>query len=58
MPVANVDALVSQYCQQGVKVTYTRNGSDHILLAVTGYGKALSFLQDRLNDVPITSTCK
>jgi hypothetical protein len=25
MPVANVDALVTQYCNQGGKVTYTRN---------------------------------
>jgi hypothetical protein len=58
MPVAEVDGLVSQYCSQGVKVTYTRTVNDHLLLAVSGYGKALGFLQDRLNDVPATSTCK
>ncbi|MGC4059724.1 MAG: lipase family protein [Aquabacterium sp.] len=58
MPVAEVDGLVSQYCSQGVKVTYTRTVNDHLLLAVSGYGKALSFLQDRLNDVPASSTCK
>jgi predicted esterase len=58
MPVSDVDNLVSQYCSQGVKVTYTRTVNDHLLLAVTGYGKALSFLMDRLNGVPATGNCK
>jgi len=58
MPVTEVDKLVSQCCSQGVKLQYTRTVNDHILLAVTGYDKALGFLQDRLNDVPASSNCK
>jgi hypothetical protein len=58
MPVADVDALVSQYCKQGVKVQYTRTSNDHLLLAVTGFGKAFAYLQDRLNGLPAPSNCK
>lgn len=58
MPVADVDALVKQYCAQGVKVQYTRVINDHILLAVTGFSKAFAYLQDRLNDVPAPSNCR
>ncbi|TAK81093.1 MAG: hypothetical protein EPO12_08185, partial [Aquabacterium sp.] len=60
MPIADVDALVAQYCGQGVKVQYNRVFSDHILLAVTGWSKAFSYLQDRLSDTPkaVPSNCK
>ncbi|TAK94315.1 MAG: hypothetical protein EPO09_09940 [Aquabacterium sp.] len=58
MPIADVDALVKSYCSKGVKVTYRRSINDHLLLAVTGWGKALDFLMDRLDDVPVTSTCQ
>lgn len=58
MPVADVDALTAQYCKQGVKVQYTRTFNDHLLLAVTGFGKAFAYLQDRLNDLPAPSNCK
>lgn len=58
MPVADVDGLVKKYCAAGVKVTYSRTFNDHILLAVTGFGKAFSFVKDRLNGVqPVGSTC-
>jgi len=58
MPIADVDALVKSYCAQGVKVTYKRTFNDHLLLAVTGYGKAFSYLQDRLADKPVPTTCQ
>lgn len=58
MPIADVDALVSKYCGQGVKVQYSRTYNDHLLLAVTGFGKAFAYLQDRLNDVPAPTNCK
>lgn len=58
MPIADVDALVAKYCAQGVKVQYTRTRNDHLLLAVTGFGKAFDYLVDRLNDVPVPSNCK
>ena len=58
MPIADVDALVDQYCRQGVKLVYKRTFNDHLLLAVSGYGKAFDFLQDRLNGVPFKSTCR
>lgn len=60
MPIADVDALVAQYCGQGVKVQYNRVFSDHILLAVAGWGKAFNYLQDRLADkaVAVPSNCK
>lgn len=58
MPVADVDGLVARYCSQGVKVQYSRTFNDHLLLAVTGFGKAFAYLQDRLNDVPVPSNCK
>lgn len=58
MPVADVDALVNKYCAAGVKVTYKRTVNDHLLLAVTGYGNAFSFLKDRLNGLPAPTTCK
>lgn len=58
MPIGDVDALVNQYCRQGVKLVYKRTFNDHLLLAVSGYGKAFDFLQDRLNGVPFKSTCR
>ncbi|RZI85153.1 MAG: hypothetical protein EOP38_06255 [Rubrivivax sp.] len=58
MPIADVDGLVKQYCAAGVRVTYTKTFNDHILLAVTGFGKAFSFLKDRLNGVPVSSNCR
>jgi len=57
MPVKDVDELVAKYCAQGVRVQYNRVINDHILLAITGFGKAFSYLQDRLNDVPAPSNC-
>jgi hypothetical protein len=58
MPIADVDALVKQYCDQGVKVTYKRTFNEHILPAITGFGSALAFLNDRLNDKPAPSNCQ
>ncbi len=58
MPLADVDALVKTYCSAGVKLTYKKVVSDHILLAVSGFGNALSFLEDRLADKPVTSNCR
>lgn len=58
MPIEDVDALVSSYCAQGVKVNYVRTVNDHLLLAVTGYGKALNYLMDRLAGKPVPSTCR
>ncbi|MFT3858926.1 MAG: lipase family protein [Aquabacterium sp.] len=57
MPIADVDALVKSYCQAGVKVTYKKSFNEHILLAITGFGNALGFLKDRLDDKPVGSTC-
>lgn len=57
MPIADVDALVKKYCAAGVNLTYKRTFNDHVLLAVSGYGKAFSFLKDRLDDKPVTSNC-
>lgn len=58
MPLADVDALVKTYCSAGVKLSYKKVVSDHILLAVSGFGNALSFLKDRLADKPAPSTCR
>lgn len=57
MPIADVDALVKQYCGEGVKLTYKKGVNEHILMAVSGFGGALSFLKDRLNDKPAGSNC-
>ncbi|CAH0351136.1 lipase family protein [Aquabacterium sp. CECT 9606] len=57
MPIADVDGLVKKYCAAGVKLTYKKSFNDHILLAITGYGNAFSFLKDRLNGKPAASNC-
>lgn len=41
-----------------MKVQYTRTFNDHLLLAVTGFGKAFAYLQDRLDGRPAPSNCK
>ena len=57
MPIADVDDLVKKYCDAGVKVTYKRSFNEHILLAITGFGKAFDFLKDRLDGKPAGDTC-
>ncbi|MGC4061488.1 MAG: lipase family protein [Aquabacterium sp.] len=57
MPIADVDALVQTYCDNGVKVQYNRTGGDHLLMAIAP-GNAVNYVQDRLDGKAAPTTCK
>jgi pimeloyl-ACP methyl ester carboxylesterase len=57
IPVKDVDNLVQTYCRAGVRVQYKRVFNEHVVLAVTGYPAALSYLSDRLAGRPAPSSC-
>ncbi|KAI5242440.1 hypothetical protein E4T42_07698 [Aureobasidium subglaciale] len=54
-PIADTDALVQQFCNAGVSVTYVRDPfGEHFTQAATSTGDVLNFLADRFNGVPIS----
>ena len=58
IPIADVDALVADYCDEGVTVKYRRDLlSEHIALAATGGPAALQYLTERFAGKPAPSTC-
>jgi hypothetical protein len=58
MPIADVDALVQNYCSKGIKVQYAPGAGDHITMAVTGAAKAMAYVTDRLSGATVPSNCK
>jgi hypothetical protein len=58
IPGADVNALVSKYCRQGVSVFYYQDpASEHISLAVTGAPAAFAYLAARFAHQPVPTTC-
>jgi hypothetical protein len=58
IPVADDDALVRNYCRQGVSVDYVKDVlSEHITLTVSAAGAAIDYLRDRFAGEPAPSTC-
>ena len=58
MPIADVDALVSNYCGKRVKVEYKRvAGTDHVLGGLYLSG-GLNYLLDRFDGKAAPNTCK
>ncbi|ATY61106.1 secretory lipase, putative [Cordyceps militaris] len=57
-PVADTDRLVDTYCAAGATVQYQRlPDADHIGLMFSGAAGALSWLSDRLGNVPAKQGC-
>ncbi|KAI9290325.1 putative secretory lipase [Umbelopsis sp. AD052] len=58
VPFAPTQALVKQYCSQGVNIEFVKDElSEHIILAITGAADALIWLNDRFNGVPVKQGC-
>ncbi|CAO3690936.1 unnamed protein product [Umbelopsis ramanniana] len=58
VPFAPTQALVQQYCSQGVNIEFVKDElSEHIILAITGAADALIWLTDRFNGVPVKQGC-
>jgi hypothetical protein len=58
IPIAAVNALVTQYCQAGVAVTYYQDpASDHNSLAGSGGPAAVEYLAARFAGGSLPSTC-
>jgi hypothetical protein len=57
MPVADVDALVANYCDKGLKVQYNRTGGDHLLMALASSGP-MNWSLDRLAGKVAPTNCK
>ncbi len=57
MPVADVDALVTNYCSKGVTVQYNRTLGDHLLMAISP-NPMLNWAFDRLAGKPAPTNCK
>jgi len=56
--IAGVNALVSQYCAEGVPVTYYQDAaSDHVSLAFSGAPAAIHNLALRFAGQTLPSTC-
>lgn len=58
IPIRDVNALATQYCDAGVPVDYHRYLTDHIVLAVWGFPRAFQYMKDRLDGVPAPSNCR
>ena len=57
--IADTDALVRKLCSQGAGLEYVRDlYGDHTLEAITGSGDAFTFLRNRFNGVPASSSCR
>jgi hypothetical protein len=58
LPVNPVNALVEQYCNEGVTVEYYQDpASDHNSLAFSGAPAAIAYLTARFAGTPAPSTC-
>ncbi len=57
MPIKDVDDLVTNYCDKGVKVQYNRTTGDHLLMAVSPTAP-MSWALDRLAGKAAPSNCK
>ena len=58
IPIAGVNALVTQYCNAGVAVTYYQDlASDHISLAFSGAPAAIGVPRVEIRGAPAASTC-
>jgi pimeloyl-ACP methyl ester carboxylesterase len=54
-PIADTDALVDQFCNDGVSVTYVRDAAGgHSTQAATSFPDVINFLRDRFEGVPIS----
>jgi hypothetical protein len=54
-PIADTDALVDQFCNAGVSVTYVRDlAGEHFTQAATSFPDVINFLRDRFEGVPIS----
>jgi hypothetical protein len=54
-PIADADALVQQFCNAGVSITYVRTEfGEHFTQAATSTGDILNYLTDRFNGVPVS----
>jgi hypothetical protein len=54
-PIADTDALVKQFCDAGVSITYVRDSfGEHFTQASTSTGDVLNYLTERFNGVPIS----
>jgi hypothetical protein len=58
IPIAAVNALVTQYCNAGIPVAYYQDiASDHNSLAVSGAPAAIQYLTARFAGGAVPSTC-
>ncbi|KAM0253621.1 hypothetical protein ACHAQJ_007196 [Trichoderma viride] len=58
--IGNIDALVGDYCKQGVPVHYERANStnlSHVKYGIIAIYKALSWMQDRLDGAKVYEGC-
>jgi len=54
-PVADTDALVNQFCNAGVSITYVRDAvGEHFTEAASSFPDVINYLTDRFNGVPIS----
>ncbi|KAF2998173.1 hypothetical protein E8E13_003389 [Curvularia kusanoi] len=54
-PIADTDALVTQFCNQGVSITYVRDkAGEHFTQAATSFPDVINFLKARFDGVPIS----
>jgi hypothetical protein len=54
-PIADTDALVDQFCNAGVSITYVRDAAgEHFTQAATSFPDVINFLRDRFEGVPIS----
>jgi pimeloyl-ACP methyl ester carboxylesterase len=54
-PIADTDALVDHFCNDGVSVTYVRDAAGgHFTQAATSFPDVINFLRDRFEGVPIS----
>jgi hypothetical protein len=52
--IADTDALVEQFCNAGVSITYVRDSfGEHLTQASTSTGDVLNYLTDRFNNLTI-----
>lgn len=54
-PIADTDALVDQFCNDGVSITYIRDyAGEHFQQAATSFPDVINFLRARFAGVPVT----
>ncbi|RYN33134.1 hypothetical protein AA0114_g11976 [Alternaria tenuissima] len=54
-PIADIDALVDQFCDDGVSITYVRDSAgEHFTQAATSFPDVINFLRARFAGNPIS----